>query len=335
MDSEGLPRMAQAAMDHWPALAEAAGLPPEVDGLRVLVHRDQPGVRRAVLALVAGGQEVILKHAAEPWQPEHFDGCLAAMQGARAAMQGGAPRLLARLPGGQAALIARAPGRSLEELMEAAADPQEMRRLFRRGAEWLGHYQRATIGPPTAFDPSGMIARHARLREDIRQGRLALPEPARFLALSEAFAAEAGAVAGREVARAAAHGDLHPGNLLLDPPHATVAIDFNPVRLAWVGHDLADYLLAFLTRFLRPGQQPEGGWLPAPERRAFALGHGSDPFDDPVLEPLLLAAIARKWVRLASGDGQIAGSRAERLAALIRVAGRARPRLWADLPGAE
>ncbi|MEI4471927.1 phosphotransferase [Frigidibacter sp. MR17.24] len=323
-DTQDLPAQARAALAHWPELARRAGLRGAPAAVQVLIHRDQPGTRRAVLALRADGQALILKAAAEPWQPDHFDGCLDAMTAAGVATGGGAPRVLARVAGGQAALLERVAGRSLEQMMEAAEGPQDMRRLFRRGAEWLGRFQRATAAAPVAFDPAGMIARHERLRAAVRAGELPVEEPARFLALSDRFGAVAARAAGHEVAQSAAHGDLHPGNILIGEGRAAWAIDFNPSRVIWTGQDIADYALSFALRFVAPNRQPEGGWLPEPERRAFARGHGADPMAGPVAEALILAAALRRWQRIAGREG----TGAERLEALMRVAGRACPGLW-------
>ena len=331
-----LPQDQQVAgvLDHWPALAAAAGLPDVLPVATLLMTKSAPALRRLVARLdLADGRALILKEERRgtPLTPDHFNDCVAAQESARLAISGNlkglrVPKCLAHLPGQGLALFEFMPGQTAATLVEAATSHDDRRAALQACGRWLAELHRETSEGHRPYQTRFVLDYQRKLRADIAANRLRVAEPALFLRLSHLIEAGADWWDGHPARHARRHGDYSLRNVLMDGSRVS-AIDFRPRQTGPVGHDVARLLVDFASLHGEHQKIPDGQILQGPYRTAFFKGYDFSGADDASIGFLYGIQILQDWTRIPVAEADRSFLQMVRLQGLVATAMRLFPDL--------
>ncbi len=308
------------ALNLWPDLMREIGEPPGGWRDMPLARRQDPRVAMIALRMVRGTRALVLKLQDRPRDRDGFAVACEAHIAAHQAYPRGVPGLLTANLDQQVQVMDFVDGALLSHVLTEAPPAAQSEALFCAGA-WLDGYHRATWVEARQFQPKFTLNYLREIVSEVRNGKRAVAEPARFLICAEKLCAMQAAFEGRQTQVAATHGDLHMRNLIIGA--RTMGIDFTAGRSVPVGHDigrlLTDYAIVHApTTRIRPGEV-----LPDFARDGFFSGYTLTGPEDPSVQLLLRHRLLAEWWGLPVEGRSLAQAR--RLHGVLAVAARAFP----------
>lgn len=316
MNSEQPPAAARhdpfAAMDAvetraralWPRAAAEAGLPEDGAVFRRMQVNSGVEHRRCVLEVrTSDGRSFVLRadfEASDPLrQARILDRHQAAADSLKAVPGVSAPALLWRDTQSPAVLLEFVRGDTAHrELAVADYGFGDRGSVLRRIGSAVAALHEVSGAGERQFWPKPFLTQVSSQAQEVRDGRLPVPKPNRFLGLC-AYLHRAGRRARGQSFRAAVeHGDLHLRNILMS--ETTVSfIDFSNHDGIFPQRDLANIWLANCPDHLAAdGQTPGFGLVAQADWEAFQDGYGADLVNDPVFRFFYAHRLFRRWVGL-------------------------------------
>ncbi len=307
----------------WPALAEAAGFGAEVTDVLALPERS--GRRAWRLFRAAGDVTVVEGEALGDWA--------AAQRMAWLRLGGDAarlrlPRVLAVAPDGGAVLMAAPGGPTAAERIEVAESHADRRAVLTAAGGWLSAFHRSGKTPvrpyQTRFVTDALSERRARLHQTGAA-------EAQFLdRLMGEVLASADSHNGQPARHGPRHGDMVLDHLVLSPDGGgdMIVTGTGPLGIgsAPVGHDLARFLVDYVTRYGDHRATQAGELLARADRVAFFKGYDLTGPEDGALGFLAGVQLVNDWLALPRGP-DLPLDQMVRLAGLRETAVRLYPAL--------
>jgi len=280
--------------DALPRMLEKAGLEPDGWDVRILSQRDDAVMRRVVLGLEAPGQPpLVLKAVFHPYDPDAFcDGLNA--QDRVAISVPGVPRILTADLSSQLVLMERLPGQTLFDLCVDQPVDTHAPHLRAVGA-WLDVYHRAEGVEPRNFRPEFTQRYLDEVAEAVASGKKQIPQRPRFLEAVNWLRANPPRGAQCRTVAAQCHGDLNMRNLMVDGDRVG-ALDFQPLRVVPVGHDLVRLFLHYAA--FCPQAYEGDSILPGVDLSAFFEGYTLTGPWDFTLPYLARVRLLDDWSRI-------------------------------------
>jgi hypothetical protein len=288
----------------WPRAASAVGLAEDGAVFRRLRSNHFLEHRRCVLEVkTAAGQRYVLRAVFETENPRplirELERQRKAAQSLKSVPGVSAPELLWQHPQHPYALMDFAQGDTANRTLAMTdygfgAREDVLRRLGHAVAE----LHRVSDTGIRQFWPKPFLKRVSDRALAVRQGRLRLPKPNRFLALCAHLHRAARLARGTEFRSALAHGDLHLRNIIMSDTEVSF-IDFLNHDAIFPQRDIADIWLANCPEHLASdGAIPGFGLVAQADWAAFEEGYGTRLTDDPVFRFLFAWRLFRFWVSL-------------------------------------
>lgn len=170
--------------------------------------------------------------------------------------------------------------------------------ILRRIGHAVAELHRVSSAGERQFWPKPFLTQVSSQAQAVRDGRLPVPKPNRFLGLC-AYLHRAGRRArGHSFRAAVEHGDLHLRNILISET-AVSFIDFSNHDGIFPQRDLANIWLANCPDHLAAeGRTPGFGLVAQADWEAFEDGYGADLVNDPVFRFFYALRLFKCWVGL-------------------------------------
>ncbi|MFW8634951.1 aminoglycoside phosphotransferase family protein [Cribrihabitans pelagius] len=319
----------------WPQAAASLGVPAAGASFRRMqVHSSKEDRRCALEVRSAGGERFVLRAEFAGSRPGRFRQYLerhkAAADGLKPVPGVSAPGILWHDPQKPFVLMEFAPGdTAFRELAMTEYGIGGRGDVLRRIGHAVAALHRVSEVGGRKFWPKTFLAKVSGRAVAVRDGRLRLPKPNKFLGLC-AYLHRAGRRArGHSYAGAVEHGDLHLRNILMSGETVSF-IDFSNHKEAFPQRDLVKIWLANCPdQLANGGRKPGYGLVGQADWDAFQDGYGAELTSDLLFRFFFALQVYSSWLRL-TGPAWPLEAKSMRLAeALVRVY----ESLLADEPG--
>ncbi|OBY27848.1 aminoglycoside phosphotransferase family protein [Leisingera sp. JC1] len=288
----------------WPQAAAAAGLPEEGAKFRRLLSNRRLEHSRCVLEVnTADRQRFVLRADFGAENPERLAKVLECHRQAARKLEPvpgvSVPGLLWQDPQKPFVLMEFVPGetayRSLALTDYGFGDRAD---ILNRIGRAVAELHRVSGAGQKQFWPKPFLMTVSDQAEAVRQGRLQLPKPNRFLGLCAHLHRAARRARGCEFRSAVAHGDLHLRNIILSD-HDVSFIDFLNHKAVSPQRDIASIWLSNCPEHLAAEDSVPGfGLVAQADWAAFEEGYGAGLTGDPVFRFFFAWRLFRLWLSL-------------------------------------
>ena len=290
------------ALAFWPEAARHAGLPETGVRFRELqVHSGKRHRSCVVKVSTPNGEHYVLRAEFEESNAGRFLNYIERHKAAAKALGPvpgvSAPDILWQSPGQPVMVMEFAVGdTAFRGLTMAEYGLGERKAVVRRIGEAVSELHRVSQTGESRFWPKTYLNRVSRTADAVREGRLSVVKPKRFLGLC-AYLQRAGKRArGHAFAGAVEHGDLHFRNILLLDRDVSF-IDFSNHDAVFWQRDLANLWLANCPDHLaKEGQEPGYGLVAKADWSAFEEGYGTEVTSDPVFRFFFALRLFKVWL---------------------------------------
>ncbi|MFW8595738.1 aminoglycoside phosphotransferase family protein [Cribrihabitans neustonicus] len=306
----------------WPRVATGAGIPEAGVVFRRMQVNRRLEHRRCVLEVrAASGQSYVLRADFEDNNPHRLMRFLKrheeAVDDLKPVAGVSAPALLWRDTQHPLALMEFVRGdTAYRELALTEYGVGDRNHVLRRIGHAVAALHRVSDAGQRKFWPKPFVARVSRQAQEVRDGRLLVPKPNKFLGLCAFLHRSARRARGHSFRGAVEHGDLHLRNILLSET-AVSFIDFSNHDSIFPQRDLANIWLANCPDHLASqGRTPGFGLVAQADWDAFQEGYGAELVHDPVFRFFYAHRLLKNWVGL-SRKPTMQDPRTKRVAASI------------------
>lgn len=300
----GLEEVQARTQALWPRAAYAAGLAEEGAVFRRLRSNRLLEHRRCVLEVkTATGERYVLRADFETANPRplirELERQRKAAQSLKSVPGVSAPDLLWQDPQHPYAVMDFAKGDTAYRTLAMTDYGFGVREeVLRRIGQAVAELHRVSDTGVRPFWPKPFLKMVSDRAGAVREGRLRLPKPNRFLALCAHLHRAARLARGVEFCSALAHGDLHLRNIIMSDTEVSF-IDFFNHDAIFPQRDIADIWLANCPEHLASEDNSPGfGMVAQADWAAFEAGYGTRLTDDPVFRFLFAWRLFRFWVSL-------------------------------------
>lgn len=288
----------------WPLAAAETGLPEAGAVFRRMQVNRRLQHRRCVLEVrTTDGQRFALRADFGEENPIRLNRFLDRHQAAADSLKPvkgvSVPALLWRDPHRALALMEFVPGdTAFRELAMTEYGFGDRGRLLRRIGHAVAELHRVSDAGSRQFWPKPFLKQVSEKAQAVREGRISVPKPNRFLGLC-AHLHRSGRRARAQAFRGALeHGDLHLRNILIQETEVSF-IDFSNRKGIYPQRDLADIWLANCPDHLAAeGRTPGFGLVAKADWEAFEEGYGADLRQDPIFRFFFAWRLFRLWGNL-------------------------------------
>ncbi|WP_254604264.1 aminoglycoside phosphotransferase family protein [Leisingera sp. ANG59] len=288
----------------WPQAASAAGVPEDGAVFRRMQVNSGVEHRRCVLEVrTAGGRSFVLRADFESSNPlrqsRYLDRHQAAAESLKAISGVAVPELLWRDTQSPAALMEFVQGDTAHrEMALTEYGFGDRGSVLRRIGLAVAALHRVSGAGERQFWPRPFLTWVSSQAQAVRDGRLPVPKPNKFLGLCAYLHRAARRARGYSFRAAVEHGDLHLRNILMS--ETTVSfIDFSNHDGIFPQRDLANLWLANCPDHLAAeGRTPGFGLVAQADWDAFQDGYGADLVNDPVFRFFYAHRLFRTWAGL-------------------------------------
>ncbi|MBY6068541.1 aminoglycoside phosphotransferase family protein [Leisingera aquaemixtae] len=288
----------------WPRIASETGLPETRAVFRRMQVNRRLEHRRCVLEVgIEDGRKFVLRADFEDTNPLRLNRFVDRQQRAAASLKPvpgvSSPAVLWRDPDRPFVLMEFVPGdTAFRELALTDCGLGARSQVLQRIGNAVAEFHKVSGVGDRQFWPKPFLTKVSNRAQAVREGRLPIPKPNRFLGLCAHLHRTGRRARGHAFRGALEHGDLHLRNILMSDA-GICFIDFSNHDGVFPQRDIADIWLSNCPDHLASdGRTPGFGLVAQADWEAFEEGYGEELVNDPIFQFFFAWRLFRLWSSL-------------------------------------